>query len=159
VSVSTHPLHIARSSSVSPPHSNKALHCGTRTQPWLIEAPAGQRISIDLFDFSSNSAVATSGMTVDSTRQRDTTRLTQTSNINSCTYQYGYIIDKSMAATSKKNESICTRGTVNQRLSNVYVSKSSSVELVLAPIDQLTAHDQQPNFLIKIEGTVFVNLV
>src|SRR5271165_3741456 len=79
VSVSSNPLHIMRSSSTT------KLSCGTKSQPWRLEAPAGQQINVSLLDFGVKSG----------------DRIEQQRSQNVCR-QYGYIIDKS----ANKNISI-----------------------------------------------------
>jgi hypothetical protein len=150
-------MHIARSDGISASsasQSNTGLHCGTKSQPWLLEAPAGQRINISLIDFT---PAAASGSTT-GLRSADATRHTRTNSSGSdaCTsqlqkHQYGYIVDKS--ANNKKIISIC--GTAGlQRLTNVYLSTSNTIELVSALVDSPTIDGLQLNFLVKVEGTL-----
>ncbi len=74
---SSNPLHIMRSSS----STSALLNCGTKTQPWVLEAPAGQQINVSLLDFGlqrqrarseeeRTSSTAVSSMATSSTRQR-----------------------------------------------------------------------------------------
>lgn len=154
MSVTSSPLHIAKpsDSSTSVPLSSTGLNCGTRNQPWLLESPAGQRINLTMIDFST--AVTTSGSAgeQDGSKLAVVMRPAQTT-AHSCTphqrsHLYGYIIDKSAALASKKNVSICgTEGS--QRLTNIYMSTSNTVELVLR-----SASDQNSssNFLVRVEG-------
>ena len=154
MSVTSSPIHIAKpsASSTSVPQSNTGLHCGDRNQPWLLESPAGQRISLTMIDFST--AVPTAGS---ASEQEDSTLLVvmrpAETTVNSCkphqrSHQYGYIIDKSAAVASKKNVSMCgTEGS--QRLTNIYMSTSNTVELVLRSTSD---HNSTSNFLVRVEG-------
>ena len=152
VLVSSTPLHIARPSSSPVSSSHHGIHCGTKSQPWLLEAPAGQVVSIKLLDFTPTDATVAEGLTaaVDSTPHSNSLRI---SNQDTCVRRrrYGYIIDKSAAAISKKNISICS-GTRLQRLSNIYMSSSSSVELVLMNDDEHVINGKAANFLVRVEG-------
>ena len=130
VPVTSSPLHIAGHAAVA----NAQLHCGTKTQPWLLEAPGGQRINISLLDFTP-APKGSNALTVD------------------CVRQYGYVIDKS--TIGKKNVSVCV-STQSQRLSNVYVSKSNTVELVLLSHFQHVGADI--NFLVKLQGNSSISL-
>lgn len=155
VSVTSSYLHISkpilRPSSVH--QSGATLHCGTKTQPWLLEAPAGQRINISLLDFTPT-ATSISGSVPDSAPV-DNTRGLYTAD-RSCIhqhakYQYGYVIDKSAAVASKKNITICnTPGS--HRLVNVHLSTSNVVELVLHSSHETS---NMSHFLIRIEGLLY----
>lgn len=65
-------------------------------------------------------------------------------NMFSC--QYGYVIDRSAPALVKKNVSVCG-GSGVQQLTNVYLSSSNTVELVLPPNEDL-------NFLLRMQGAL-----
>lgn len=123
---------IARISSASS-DVNSLSSCGTRTNPWRLEAPAGQRINISLLDFT--------GVVNSSSRERRATCL-----------NYGYLVDRS----NKKNISICGAtvedGVKLQRESAVYTSDASSVDIVLVAglgVDNY-------NFLLRINGVFFM---
>jgi hypothetical protein len=108
-----------------------ASSCGTRSHPWHLEAPLGQRISVSLLDFP---GPASSG-------SRDVACL-----------QYGYVVEKS----GKKNVTICGQqaavaGSTSQRESIVYESEMSSVDITLA--SGISAGNSK--FLIKIYGGSF----
>ena len=126
VTVSSIPLHITSATSAS------QLGCGTNTQPWIFEAPAGQRIEVSLLDF-------TKGRTVEG---QDLTS-THTNCI-----QYGYILEKS----AKKNVSICG-GDGSKRQRTVYTSTTNVLEIVLSRRTNRTEHDQvNVNYLLKLQG-------
>ena len=116
---------------------NSVSNCGSRSHPWRLEAPVGQRIDVSLLDFTGVSSPPTSS------RDRDVT----------C-YQYGYVIER----PNKKNASICgsvavgrsTGGGANpHRESAVYVSETNSVDIVFVSGSNTNNH----NFLMKISGT------
>jgi hypothetical protein len=99
--------------------------CGSRSHPWRLEAPVGQRINISLLDFT--------GPAVNTPRDRDVT----------CR-QYGYITERS----NKKNVSICADGAVKaQRERAIYMSDSNTVDIVL-----VTGTSSEQNFLVKVNG-------
>lgn len=134
---------ISRGSSASQPSSG--LRCGTKNQPWLLEAPAGQRINISLFDFTPS--VTAEG--------HEPTRTSQTQTLGSsnarCSnspdqHQYGYIIERSTSTANHKNVSICG-GAGSQRLTGVYLSTSSAVELVLQNTEASSV-----NYLLQVRG-------
>jgi len=142
VSVTSSPLHIAAAAATGMDSwsTQSNIGCGTKTQPWMLEAPAGQRINISLLDFSA-AARLTSQHLARSTSHVITTT-TSSSSSGSCVdakHQYGYIIDKS--SVNKKNVSVCH--ALSNRQTHVYFSTSNTAQLVL------TAKD---NYLIKIEG-------
>lgn len=103
--------------------------CGSKSHPWRLQVPAGQRINISILDFSGSV-----GLPVD----RDVT----------CR-QYGYIVDKS----NKKNVSICGVSTPNgdklQREDAVYTSLTNNVDIVL-----VTGGAENYNFLLKLNGSL-----
>ena len=126
MSVSSNPLHI--SSSFSSSH----LSCGTKSQPWILEAPAGQRIEVSLLDFTKGRSVEGQDLT--------------STHIN-CV-QYGYIVEKS----ARKNVSICG-GDGPKRQRTVYTSTTNVLEIVLSRRTNRTEHDQVNfNYLLKLEG-------
>ena len=140
MSVTSNPLHISSSSSSS------QLQCGIKAQPWILEAPVGQRINVSLLDFT---AAILSERSSDERRE-------PTEDV--C-LQYGYVIDKS----AKKNVSICgrTTGRTTQREQSIYLSTSNSLQIVLTGLRQLKRDgadmnsnfdDERYNFLLKFEG-------
>jgi len=80
--------------------------CGSRSNPWRVEASTGQRIDIGLLDFTASS--------------------------NASRAQYGYVIEK----TNKKNVSIgsstAVGGAKRPRDSAVYTSDTNSLDIVLS---------------------------
>jgi len=138
------PLHIAAAAAATDMDSwstQSNIDCGTKTQPWMLEAPAGQRINISLLDFTAAARLTSQHLT------RSTSHvITTSSSSGSCVdekHQYGYIIDKS--SVNKKNVSVCHARSNRQM--HVYLSTSNSVQLVLI-------NDQSHNFLLKVKGII-----
>ena len=123
VSVTSNPLHISSSSSSS------QLVCGTKTQPWILEAAIGQRISVSLLDFN---------VAILSERSRDERR----EPADDVCLSYGFIVDKS----ARKNISIC--GRTPQREQVLYLSKTNTLEVVLSTLQV----EDKYNFLLRLEG-------
>jgi len=116
------------------------IGCGTTTQPWTLEAPAGQRINISLLDFTTAARLTSQHLTR-STSHAITTS-SSSSNSGSCVdekHQYGYIIDKS--AVNKKNVSVCHARS--NRQTHVYLSTANTAQLVLTTTE---------NVLLKFQG-------
>jgi hypothetical protein len=124
----TEDQYITSSSSISP-DVNSMTACGSRSHPWRLEAPAGQRINISLFDFSASVRTPRDGGSADRR-------------------QYGYIIEK----YNKRNVSIYAStvadGIGPQRESAVYTSDTNSLIIV---VNSGTNHANN-NFLIKLKG-------
>jgi len=148
VSVTSTPLHIAAAaaaesaSGVDSWSGQSNIGCGTKTQPWMLEAPAGQRINISLLDFTA-AARPTSQHLTRSSSHLITTTTTSSSSSGSCVdekHQYGYIIDKS--SVNRKNVSVCQADS--NRETHLYLSNSNTLQLVLT---------KNENFLIKTEGS------
>jgi len=144
VSVTSSPLHIAAAAAagVSQSTQSNVIGCGTKTQPWILEAPAGQRINISLLDFTAAAARLTSQHLTRSTSRVITT--SSSSSSGSCVdenQQYGYIIDES--SVNNKNVSVCHARS--NRLTHLYLSASNTLQLVLA-------NDNRANFLIRVGG-------
>ena len=141
VSVTSSPLHIAAADGVDSLSTQSNIGCGTKTQPWMLEAPAGQRINISLLDFT-----AAARLTSHDTRSTSHA-ITTSSSSGSCVdekHQYGYIIDKS--SVNKKNVSVCH--TRSNRQTHVYLSTSNILRLVLT-------NDHSDNFLLRVECKCF----
>jgi len=142
VLVTSSPLHIAAASAVTGVDSwstQSNIGCGTKTQPWMLEAPAGQRINISLLDFTA-AARWTSQQLTRSTSHVITS--SSSSSSGSCVdekHQYGYIIDK--LSMNKKNVSVCHARS--NRQAHIYLSTSNTAKLVLTT---------KENYLIRIEG-------
>jgi len=138
VSVTSSPLHIAvAAAGVDSWSTQSNIGCGTKTQPWMLDAPAGQRINISLLDFTAAARLTSQHLT------RSTSHIiTSSSSSGSCVdenHQYGYIIDKS--SVHNKNVSVCHAHS--NRQTHVYLSTSSTLQMVLATTD---------NVLIKVQG-------
>ena len=142
VSLTSSPLQIAAAAGVDSwsNRQSNVIGCGTKTQPWMLEAPAGQRINISLLDFTAAAARLTSRHLTRSTSLVITT--SSSSSSGSCVdenQQYGYIIDKS--SVNNKNVSVCHARSNKQ--THLYLSTSNTLQLVLPTND---------NFLIKVTG-------
>jgi len=96
--------------------------CGTKSQPWVIEAPTGQQIDISLLDFG---LIRPNG---------------------NCTDQYGYILEK----LTTSNVSICRMSNVRQVL--VHRSASNLVEIVLVGTNVLQFNGEPIKYLIGFKG-------
>ena len=143
VSVTSSPLHIAAAAAaangVDSLSTQSNIGCGTKTQPWMLEAPAGQRINISLLDFT-----AAARLTSHDTRSTShvITSSSSSSSSGSCVdekHQYGYIIDKS--SVNKKNVSVCHARS--NRQTHVYLSTANTLQLFVA---------KKYNYMIKIKG-------
>ena len=128
MSVTTEAQFISSSSSTSS-DVNIVSSCGSKSHPWRLEAAAGQRINISLLDFTAMSMSA-----ADRPRDRVTCR------------QYGYVLEK----LNKRNVSVCGGGGAQLRQSHVIISHSKNLHIVQTT-SRPTA-DNEPNFLIKVEG-------
>ena len=144
VSVTSSPLHIAAAAAAAGVDSwstQSNIGCGTKTQPWMLEATAGQRINISLLDFTAAARLASQHLT------RSTSHVITTSSSSSsgsCVdekHQYGYIIDKS--SVNKKNVSVCHARS--NRQTHVYLSTANTAQLVLA-------NNASDNFLVRVDG-------
>ena len=139
VSVTSSPLHIAAAADVDSWSTQSNIGCGTKTQQWMLEAPAGQRINISLLDFTAAARLTSQHLT------RSTSHIiTSSSSSGSCVdekHQYGYIIDKS--SVNKKNVSVCHARS--NRQTHVYLSASNTLQLVLT-------NEPSDNFLLRVEG-------
>jgi len=116
------------------------IGCGTKTQPWMLEAPAGQRINISLLDFTAAARVTSQHLT----RSTSHVITTTSSSSGSCVdekHQYGYIIDKS--SVNKKNVSVCHARSTRQ--THVYLSTANTARLVLT-------NNASANFLLRVAG-------
>ena len=150
VSLTSSPLQIAAAAGVDSwsNRQSNVIGCGTKTQPWMLEAPAGQRINISLLDFTAAAARQTSQHLTRSTSRVFTT--SSSSSSGSCVdenQQYGYIIDKSSV---NKNVFVCHARS--NRQTHLYVSTSNTLQLVLAK-------DQNVNFLLKVQGMFSFNII
>jgi len=115
-------MHVKRSSGTK-------LGCGTKSQPWMLEALAGQQINISLLDFGSHSdgnyyVIQRPGCE-----------------------QYGYIYEKS----GQRNISICRM--TQERETFIYTSLTNVVEMVLNTA-RLLEVDESPQFLMRFSGMI-----
>jgi len=145
VSVTSSPLHIAAAAAagVDSWSTQSNIGCGTKTQPWMLEAPAGQRINISLLDFTAAARLTSQHLT--RSTSHIITSSSSSSSSGSCVdenHQYGYIIDKS--SVNKKNVSVCHARS--NRQTHVYLSTSNVLQLVFT-------NDPSSNFLLRVEGT------
>ena len=129
---SSEPVHITAQSST---------RCGSSRQPWQIEAPAGQRITVSVVDFA-RASTARDGPPAD---RRCRGRV------------YGFLVDK----TQKTNVSVCETPSagalsgetqVNAQSSSsdgraVLTTSSNSAELLIVRDEHLAN-----NFLVRVEG-------
>ena len=150
VSVTSSPLHIAAAAAAAAAgvdswSTQSNIGCGTKTQPWMLEAPAGQRINISLLDFTAAARLTSQHLT------RSTSHVTSSSSSRSSgscvdeNHQYGYIIDKS--SVNKKNVSVCHARS--NRQTHVYRSTSNTLQLVLT-------NNQSVNFLLEVQGIITI---
>jgi|SRR6218665_961108 len=99
--------------------------CGTKSQPWTVEAPVGQKISISLLDFSpSDSAQVQSHL---------------------CR-SYGVIVDNG----SKRNATIC--GSAEKRQRDLFTSTGNAVEIFLNQGDEKENTFYAKHFVLRAEG-------
>ena len=149
VSVTSSPLHIAAAAAAAGVDSwstQSNIGCGTKTQPWMLEAPVGQRINISLLDFTAVARLTSQHLT------RSTSHIITTSSSSSSgscvdeNHQYGYIIDKS--SVNKKNVSVCHARS--NRQTHVYLSTSNVLQLVLI-------NSPSAKFLLKVEGMLAIH--
>ena len=142
VSVTSSPLHIAAAAAagVDSLSTQSNIGCGTKIQPWMLEAPAGQRINISLLDFTAAARLTSQHLTRSTSHVITTT--SSSSSSGSCVDekdQYGYIIDKS--SVNKKNVSVCHARS--NRQTHVYLSTANAAQLVLTTTE---------NVLLKFQG-------
>ena len=143
VSVTSNPLHLAAAAAASGVDSRSTqsnIGCGTKTQPWMLDAPAGQRIDISLLDFTAAARLTSQHLT--RFTSHIITSSSSSSSSGSCVdenRQYGYIIDKS--SVNKKNVSVCHARSNKQ--THVYLSSSNTLQLFLTT---------SQNFLLQVQG-------
>jgi len=147
VSVTSRPLHIAAAaaesaSGVDSSSGQSKIGCGTKTQPWMLEAPAGQRINISLLDFTAAAQPTSQHLTRSSSHLTTTTTSSSSGSCVDERHKYGYIIDKS--SVNNKNVSVCR--AQSNRQSHVYLSSSNTLQVVFS-------NDESVNFLLKIQGS------
>jgi len=101
-------------------HIANTRRCGSPSSPWVISANPGQIIQLELIDF---------------------TAPRPTSNIISCRYVYGFILERSLGI----NQTICAG---NRRQVALYTSKTNLIEIQLLKSDKRV----EGEFLIEFEG-------
>lgn len=113
VDASTNPVHIISSTT-----------CGTSIQPWVVEAPVGQKLSIDILE-STGTGVEQRGQ--------------------SC-HNRGLIVDKA----GKRHFSICVGGT--HRNTGVFLSAGNTVNIFFNQTihSERTGSDRQ--FIMRLQG-------
>lgn len=97
---STEPIHIIGSS------VTKRRTCATKSQPWNVEAPIGQRLRMSLLDFTASTEDDMGG-------QRKQPCI-----------DYGVIVDKA----SRRNVSIC--GGTGHRTMELHVSRGNEISII-----------------------------
>ena len=102
--------------------------CGRKIQPWVIEAPKGQRVNISLIQFGSPSEDMGHKM---STGMCD--------KLN----QFGYVDEK----LSRWNVSICLKSQERER--GVYISEGNAVEIVRTDFSRIVI---KPSILLRFQG-------
>src|SRR3989442_650471 len=104
----------------------KLSNCGTKSQPWILEAPAGQQINVSLLDFGARASSI---------------------EPNNC-YPYGNVIDK----MTRKNLTICR--LVKERKRLLYTSVSNVIQIILNfSMETEEPTEQVATFLIRIQCT------
>lgn len=126
--------------------------CGSKLNPWIVEAQTGQKINISLLDFGLQQLPRDAAEVSDQAAATDAV-VRQT---NDCTFHYGYILDKAATATNDRNITICATSSGLTRDRFVYQSKGSAVEIVLNPM-QSDQGSNQYKFLLGFEGIYEVN--
>jgi len=134
-------------SSSEPVHiqAQTSTRCGSSGQPWQLEAPAGQRITVSVLDFAPGRPPRSSD---GPSHRRCTGRV------------YGFLVDK----TQKTNVSVCettsagalsgdtlqgeAQSSFNEGQAAIIATSSNSAELLVVRDEQLAN-----NFLVRVEGT------
>ena len=119
-SASKNPSHIILSS-----ESDK--NCGSKLQPWIVEAPVGQKVSLSLLEFA-------------------TSRSTETGEVKESCKSRGVILDKA----GRRNVSICANGV--QSTTEVYQSKGNKIEIFINPLDWKTSSEESNIIMLRFEG-------
>ena len=122
MSASVVPIHVIGSTDES------QRICGTNQQPWIVEAPVGQKVNIRLIDFNASQS--------DQTREQSKQRC----------HRYGVIVDK----ISKRNVTICGDGV--QREKELYTTTGSTAQLFFNSLNHKPEAEEMNQFLLKITG-------
>lgn len=125
MSASNNPVHIIGSLSSS-------RLCGTKSQPWIVEASVGKRVSLTLLKV----------IIPPSTNHQ----MEEQSRLQPC-YSHGIILDK----VGKRNVSICGDGVHREK--NLYLSSGNTVNIIFS---HSTENDPPVGagrlFMLKVEG-------
>jgi len=105
------------------------LGCGTKSQPWVVEAPIGQQIHVSLLEFGSEIKHAMPEKHI------------------SCEL-YGMIMEKSAG----KNVSICKHSQERGRPTLVYKSRLNVIEVVLEVINIDDEDSELSRTIIGFQG-------
>jgi hypothetical protein len=121
-----------------------SARCGSRLNPWVVDAQIGQQIKISLFDFGHHQKQSQNIL------NGQVAAADLANPLDNCTVQYGQITDKA-AATVRKNITGCVTSSGFQRHRLIYQSKGSTVEVVLSLVQEGQGGNQH-NFLLGFEG-------
>ena len=143
------PLFVSRSTRGRPHVAERTIRCGSRMNPWLVDAQTGQQINIMMFDFGSSSDQQHRTGISNEQVASGVGELIKTSG-DMCSVKYGYILDK--ASSRSRNSSICSSDANLQRERLLYQSKGSSLEIVLFSTDTDVNNSNKHNFLLGFEG-------
>ena len=123
---STEPIHITAQTS---------SRCGSNRQPWQLEAPAGQRITVSVLDFA-----------------RALTDMDETADQHCRGRVYAFLIDKAQ----KTNVSVCETTSAGAQSVNVHLSSSdgrAALSTSSNSAELFIVRDEHLNkFLIRVEG-------
>lgn len=131
--------------------------CGSRTNPWIVEAQTGQQVKVSVLDFGlqrqqqqpqRQQASRNDDIVRDHVTARDGD---MSKSQDECSVVYGYVIDKSATGINSKNNTICCSGNTSERNRFVYRSKGNIVEIVLHSTPTGSG-GYQHKFLIGVEG-------
>lgn len=114
--------------SMTPIHIIASETCGTKSQPWIVEAPVGQKITISLIVFPTSNSTQT-----------------QRTIIRQPCQNYGLIVDK----TGKSNTTICADG--NRRETKLYSTAGNIVEVFLSLLEQESSGDER-RVVLRFKG-------
>lgn len=109
--------------------------CGTEYQPWILEAPAGQRLRLSLLDFTASTEDSMEG-------QR-----------KELCPKSGIIVDKSVM----RNVSICGGGDHGSK--ELHMSRGNEVQIILNQIDENAENGDGKRFMIIIAGRITLSPV
>lgn len=131
--------------------NNRGDCCGSRANPWVVEAQIGQQINVSLLDFGQQRLTSRSD---DDFRAQSSATNKNGQKPDSCGIQYGYIVEKTATAGTGRNVSICSGQGDLQRNRFVYQSKGSTVEIVFS-----SSNYTSDKFLLGFEGYTPFNII